>query len=112
MIKENVGKKIKALRIEKNMSQETLADLAGLDRTYITFVETAKKNVTIETLYKITNALGVTLSDFFRDMNVTNVGRFNSKKLDLTLENLEKNKYYTNQELSSIFLYLRLKLDN
>ncbi len=104
MIKENVGKKIKALRIEKNMSQETLADLAGLDRTYITFVETAKKNVTIETLYKITNALGISLSEFFSDMNVTDVKKINSKKLDLSLDNLENNKFYTNQELSSIFL--------
>ena len=103
MIKEDVGKKIKALRIEKGLSQEMLAALSGLDRTYITFVETAKKNVTVETLYKITTALGVTLTDFFSDMNVTNVSRYNPKKLDLSLADLEVNKIYTNLELSSIF---------
>ncbi len=103
MIKEDVGKKIKALRIEKGLSQEMLAALSGLDRTYITFIETAKKNVTVETLYKITTALGVTLADFFSDMTSTQVTRYNPKRLNLSLSNLEINKVYTNHELSSIF---------
>ena len=103
MIKENVGKKIKALRIEKNLSQEMLAELSGLDRTYITFIETAKKNVTVETLYKITNALGISLSDFFNDINVSGETKLSPKRLELSLDNLIVNKTYTNQELSSIF---------
>ena len=103
MIKEDIGKKIKALRIEKGLSQEMLAAMSGLDRTYITFIETAKKNVTVETLYKITSALDVTLADFFSDMNTKTVSRYNPKRLDLSLDNLEKNKIYTNHELSSIF---------
>ena len=57
MIKNDVGKRIKDLRIAKGISQEELALKCGLDRTYITYVENAKKNVTIETLHKITQAL-------------------------------------------------------
>ena len=47
----------------KGISQEDLAYKANLDRTYIAYVENAKKNVTIETLYKITQALDISLSD-------------------------------------------------
>ena len=47
MIKEDVGKRIKSLRMSKGISQEDLAYKANLDRTYITYVENAKKNVTI-----------------------------------------------------------------
>ena len=65
MFKETVGKKIKELRIQKGISQEKLANECGLDRTYITYVENAMKNITIETLDKITQALNVSLKDFF-----------------------------------------------
>ena len=47
--------------MEKGLSQEDLAYKSNLDRTYITYVENAKKNVTIETLYKITQALDIKL---------------------------------------------------
>ena len=43
--------------MEKGLSQEDLALKSNLDRTYITYVENAKKNVTVETLFKITVCL-------------------------------------------------------
>ncbi len=103
MIEENIGKKIKALRMQKHLSQEGLAELAGLDRTYITFIETGKKNVTVVTLQKIVNALDITLSEFFSNINDKCEIKNNSKELDLSLDNLEANKLYTNKEVSSIF---------
>ena len=64
-IKEQLGKRIKYLRNQLGVSQEELADKAGIDRTYITSVECGKRNVSIVNIEKIANALGVTLSKLF-----------------------------------------------
>lgn len=103
MIKEEVGKRIKALRMQNGLSQEDLALKSNLDRTYITYVENAKKNVTVETLYKITKALDISLSDFF-DMENFNIKKpLDKVKIDLSLGDLVKGSIYNNKELSSIF---------
>ena len=65
MIKEQVGKRIKELRLAKNMSQEDFAFKCGLDRTYITSLERGKRNVSLINLEKIANAFEMSLSDFF-----------------------------------------------
>ena len=65
MIKEQVGKRIKELRLSKNMSQEDFAFKCGLDRTYITSLERGKRNVSLINLEKIANAFDMSLSEFF-----------------------------------------------
>lgn len=65
MIKEQVGKRIKELRIANNMSQEDFAFKCELDRTYITSLERGKRNISLVNLEKIANALNMTLSQFF-----------------------------------------------
>jgi transcriptional regulator with XRE-family HTH domain len=69
MIQEKVGKRIKQLRNKLAISQEELAERAGVHRTYIASLEVGKRNVSIATLEKIVNALEVSLSEFF-DFNV------------------------------------------
>ena len=64
-IKILIGKRVKELRSKLGKSQEELADLAGLDRTYITSVECGRRNISIVNIEKLSNALGVTLRDFF-----------------------------------------------
>ncbi|MBU2884597.1 helix-turn-helix domain-containing protein [Gilvimarinus agarilyticus] len=56
---EAFGHKVKALRLAKNLSQESLAALAGLDRTYISSVERGKRNVSLINLFKLSGALEV-----------------------------------------------------
>ncbi len=65
MIQEKVGKRIKELRKELNISQEELAFRANVHRTYIASLEVGKRNVTITVLEKIVNALNVSFSEFF-----------------------------------------------
>lgn len=65
MIKLKVGKRIKELRHKLGLSQEELAFRSEIHRTYIASLEMGKRNVFIETLEKIVNALEVTLSQFF-----------------------------------------------
>lgn len=64
-IKLLVGKRVKELRNELGISQEELADLAGLDRTYITSVECGRRNISIINIEKLAKALKVSLAEFF-----------------------------------------------
>ena len=65
MIKTKVGKRIKELRNRLGISQEELAFRSDIHRTYIASLEVGKRNVSIETLEKVVNALEVSLSEFF-----------------------------------------------
>ena len=59
------GQIVRELRLSKNISQETLADLCGLHRTYISDVELGKRNVSLENIEKIAKAMGVSLTKLF-----------------------------------------------
>jgi transcriptional regulator with XRE-family HTH domain len=64
-IKISVGKRVKELRNKLGISQEELADLAGLDRTYITSVECGRRNISIVNIEKLATALNVSIKEFF-----------------------------------------------
>lgn len=64
-VKIAIGKRVKELRNKLGISQEELADIAQLDRTYITSVERGRRNVSIVNIEKLANALKVTLAEFF-----------------------------------------------
>ena len=68
MIKTLVGARIHELRNQKNLSQEKLAFIADIDRTYIASVEAGKRNISIINLEKIIKALDTTFCEFFKDM--------------------------------------------
>ena len=69
MIKVKVGKRIKELRNKLGISQEELAFRSEIHRTYIASLEVGKRNISIETLEKVVNALEVSLSEFFNFKN-------------------------------------------
>jgi transcriptional regulator with XRE-family HTH domain len=60
-----VGNRIKELRRLKNLSQEKLALIAEIDRTYIAGVESGKRNISIRNLEKIIIALDTNFKNFF-----------------------------------------------
>lgn len=59
------GKAIRSIRQSKKISQEELADICGLHRTYISDVELGKRNLSLENIGKIAHALNVKISDIF-----------------------------------------------
>lgn len=61
-----IGKKIKALRLEKGMKQLELAKKAGISNTFLSDIEIGRTNPSLKTLEKIANALGTTCSDFLK----------------------------------------------
>ena len=64
-VKIVLGLRIKQIRNEIGISQEELANRAGLDRTYITSVEKGRRNISIVNIEKICNALNISIKQFF-----------------------------------------------
>src|SRR6266487_4844581 len=62
-----IGKNVARIRREKKLSQEQLAYLADIDRTYIGYIENAKYNVTISKLEQIAEALEVSVSELINE---------------------------------------------
>lgn len=67
-ITQTIGWKLRRIRLKRGYSQEVLADRAGLHPTYIGQVERGEKNITVESLLKITTALGIPISSAFDDL--------------------------------------------
>jgi transcriptional regulator with XRE-family HTH domain len=61
------GQKVREERNKQKISQEELAERAGVHRTYIGMIERAEKNITLENIEKIAKALGVKLGSLFKD---------------------------------------------
>ena len=59
----NLGHAIRQIREDRNLSQERLAELAGLHRTYVSSVERGRRNVSVENIHKIAKALGVSMTE-------------------------------------------------
>ncbi len=64
-IRRTFANNVKQLRKEANLSQEKLADLCGLHRTYIGSIERYEQNVSIDNIAKIAKALKVPVKELF-----------------------------------------------
>ena len=64
-VKSRFGAGVRKKRLELGFSQEKLADLAGIHRTYLADVERGIRNISLENIVKLITALDITLADFF-----------------------------------------------
>ena len=60
---KNFGKRVKKVRISKQMSQGDVARIMGVHRSYISGIERGTRNPSLITIEKIANALGVDKKD-------------------------------------------------
>lgn len=66
-----IGRRIKEISLQQKTSQAELAEKIEMSEAYISYIETARKRASLETLVRIANALGVTV-DRLLDGNQTN----------------------------------------
>jgi len=64
--REILGKKLRWLRFMRHWSQEELAHASGLHRTYISAIERAKCNVSLDNVEKLALAFDLTVSELFQ----------------------------------------------
>ena len=62
-INEVFGKKVLERRQSLKISQETLSNMADIDRTYLPDIEKGKRNVSLKVADKIAKALSISLKD-------------------------------------------------
>lgn len=59
------GEKIKQLRIDRNITQEGLAYVSGLDRSYVGSIERGERNISLLNIEKLAVGLGVQIKEIF-----------------------------------------------
>jgi two-component system, response regulator len=64
-LKKGFGAELRRRRIANGISQERLAELADLHRTYISAVESGRRNLTLESIQRLAAALGASVASFF-----------------------------------------------
>ena len=62
------GQAVRKLRLAKGISQEKLAELAEIHRTYIGDVERGKRNIALLNMTRIARALGISLTSLIQEM--------------------------------------------
>lgn len=59
------GQRVREIRKSRGLSQEGMAALAGVDRSYMGHIERGEKNITLTKIYQISDALGIEVADLF-----------------------------------------------
>ena len=62
------GQRVRMLRKARELSQETFADLAGLDRSYVGGVERGERNVSLVNIKKFADALEISVEKLFQGL--------------------------------------------
>jgi transcriptional regulator with XRE-family HTH domain len=82
-LRNSVGERIRAIRKAKELTQQQLAELSGMDDTYIGSLERGERNFSIDTLEKILIALNIPLSELmYSDSEVNNAESLKREAID------------------------------
>lgn len=68
-IKEKFGNKVRQVRLSRGLSQEQLAFISNLHRTYISGVERGLRNVSLDNIERIAKALNISIGDLMNPKN-------------------------------------------
>lgn len=100
-----IGKRIKEVRKQQSITQAELAALTDMSDSYISYIETAKKQASLESLVRISNALGITVDELLSGNQLHNPTDYQTD-IDLLMEDcslLERRFIY---ELISVAKYI------
>lgn len=68
-IKILFARNVRKYRLDKKLSQEKLAEICGLHRTYISAIERAERSISLDNIQKIANALNIEIFQLFMEGN-------------------------------------------
>ena len=100
-----IGKRIQEVRKQQEMTQAELAALTDMSDSYISYIETAKKQASLESLVRVSNALGITVDELLSGNQLHNPTDYQTD-IDLLMEDcslLERRFIY---ELISVAKYI------
>ena len=100
-----IGKRIQEVRKQQEITQAELAALTDMSDSYISYIETAKKQASLESLVRISNALGITVDELLSGNQLHNPTDYQTD-IDLLMEDcslLERRLIY---ELISVAKYI------
>ncbi|GAA3411525.1 helix-turn-helix domain-containing protein [Paenibacillus hodogayensis] len=66
IIKQIIGKTLKAIRMKHGLSQEDLAHECGVDRSYISMIEVGRNEPSVTKIFDLCKGLNIKPSDFFK----------------------------------------------
>lgn len=78
-----IGRRVKESRIQKHMSQADLAERIDMSVTYISHIETAKKQASLESLVRIANVLGVTVDNLLNGNQANDLAEYKTELVQL-----------------------------
>jgi transcriptional regulator with XRE-family HTH domain len=73
-LRQRLARRVRLLRLVRGWSQEVLAEVSGLHRTYISGIERGRRNVGLDAIEKVAGALEIPLADLLGEEDTT--GRY------------------------------------
>lgn len=114
MLLKLIGERIRQLRKAKKLTQEELAEKAGVNASYMGTVERGERNISIETLEKIIQGLDVSPAEFFQfhDLENDQMINENGKLLEMLKSMLYKRPLEENRLIYRIVKDIVTTLDS
>ena len=69
LIYKRIGERIREVRQDKKMTQAQLANEANISLSHMSDIENGKRNISLDILERVTDKLGIRLSDFFLEVD-------------------------------------------
>lgn len=108
----NIGQKIKSLRLASDLTQEELANRSNLTKGFISQLENEKfqTSISLESLSDIVDALGITLAEFFSEVQESQVVFNQEDRREIEMDKIRKFEFLvpgsTNNQMDPIHIEL------
>ena len=84
-----LGRRVKFLRMNKNISQTNMAEMIGLSQTNLSNMEAGRTAITLQNIFKMREVLGCKMADFFVDFDDEVEAASDKSKESITKNSLE-----------------------
>ena len=98
----NLGIKIKRKRLEMNLTQENLAEMAKISTAYMGQVKRGEKRLSLENFVNIANALNCSTDELLRDSTINNASA-RTREISNIIQNLSSEEIEKVIEILKIF---------